>query len=143
MQLKENADVLDSDNQKIGRIDRVVIDPISKEVTHLVVKKGLFFTQDKVVPVGRIETTTVDQVILKKGTANPDELPDFEETQHVPVENVESFRRYRPDYPRPLIWYYPGTIPWRGREYYPGYPRPAFTFKKPENTILLLNPKIP
>jgi uncharacterized protein YrrD len=133
MQFKENTDVLTSEDQRVGRIDRVVIDPKSKEVTHLVVKKGFLFTQDKVIPVDRVETTTEDRVVLKKGTENADELPDFEETHHVPIEKVESFKQYRPEYTRPLIWYYPGISPWLGKNLYPEYPRPAFVEKTERN----------
>jgi len=39
MQFKENAEVVTSSGDKVGRIDRVVIDPKSNELTHLVVKK--------------------------------------------------------------------------------------------------------
>ena len=38
MKFKENAEVLTSTGDMVGRIDRVVIDPKSNEVTHLVVK---------------------------------------------------------------------------------------------------------
>jgi uncharacterized protein YrrD len=142
MQFKENADVLTSDDEKVGRIDRVVIDPKSLEVTHLVVKKGFLFTKDKVIPVDLVEATAEKGVVLKAGTEGPDELPDFEETHHVPVEDVASFRRERPEYNRPLIWYGPlGGIPWWERSAYPGYPRPAFVKRTdrniPEGTIPL------
>jgi len=40
MQFNENAEVFTSTGEKVGRIDRVVIDPKSDELTHLVVKKG-------------------------------------------------------------------------------------------------------
>jgi sporulation protein YlmC with PRC-barrel domain len=46
MQFKENAEVFTSTGEKDGRIDRVVIDPNSNELTHLVVKKGFLFTKD-------------------------------------------------------------------------------------------------
>jgi uncharacterized protein YrrD len=134
MQFKENADVLTSDDQKVGRIDRVVIDPKSLEVTHLVVKRGFLFTQDKVIPVDRVEATTENGVVLKAGAENPDDLPDFEETHHVPVVDVASFRRKRPEYTRPMLWYGPlGGVPWWERRAYPGFPRPVFVKKTEQN----------
>ena len=68
MQFKENAEVLTSTGDKIGRIDRVVIDPKSNEVTHLVVKKGILFTKDKVVPLEQVEAANGDEIILKAGS---------------------------------------------------------------------------
>jgi uncharacterized protein YrrD len=134
MQFKENADVLTSDNQKVGRIDRVVIDPRSLEVTHLVVNKGFLFSQDKVIPIDRVEATTENGVVLKSGTENPDDLPDFEETHHIPVEDVASFRRKRPEYNRPMLWYGPlGGVPWWERRAYPGFTRPAFVKRTDRN----------
>jgi len=41
MQFRENADVFTPAGEKIGRLDRVVIDPGSFEVTHIVTQKGL------------------------------------------------------------------------------------------------------
>jgi sporulation protein YlmC with PRC-barrel domain len=66
MQFKENAEVLTSSGEKVGRIDRVVIDPKSKELTHVVVKKGFLFTKDKVVSVDHVETTNEDRILLKR-----------------------------------------------------------------------------
>ncbi|MGD8948287.1 MAG: PRC-barrel domain-containing protein, partial [Desulfobacterales bacterium] len=80
MQFKENSEVVTSVGEKVGRIDRVVIDPNSKEMTHLVVKKGLLFTKDKVVPLDHVETANEGGVVLKEGQKDPDDFPDFEET---------------------------------------------------------------
>lgn len=135
MQFKEKADVVTSEGQKVGQIDRVVIDPKSLEVTHLVVRKGFLFTQDKVIPIDRVETARDDLVELRKGTEGPDELPDFEENHHVLVEGVASFKQRQPAYERPFVWYGPlGGVPWRGMNVYPGYPSPAFV-KRTERNI--------
>jgi uncharacterized protein YrrD len=135
MQLRENADVLSWEGQKIGRVDRVVIDPESKEVTHLVIKKGLLLTQDKVIPVDEwVDKATEDQVILKKAAGNPEEWPDFEETHHVPVDDMKPYRRRQPGYARPVMWYYsrPG-FPWWGTGPYPGYPSPRYVARTERN----------
>jgi len=134
MQFKENADVITSDGRNVGRIDRVVIHPESKAVTHLVVKKGLLFTRDKVIPLDQIETATEAEVTLKEGAGNPDDLPDFEETQHVAVHDVAGFKRTQPGYARPLAWYYsrPG-VGWWGLGGYPGYSKPVYVTKTEQN----------
>jgi uncharacterized protein YrrD len=135
MQFKENAEVLTSDGRKLGRIDRVVINPESKEITHLVVKKGLLFTKDKVIPVDQIETATEDDVVLKIGAGDPDEMPDFEETQHIPVHDVPGLRRKaQPGYARPIAWYYarPG-VGWWGLGGYPDYSKPSYVARIERN----------
>jgi uncharacterized protein YrrD len=142
MQFRENAKVVTKDGDKVGRIDRVVIDPETKTVTHLVVKKGFLFTKDKVVSVKDIDTTVGEQVILKN-VDKPDDLPDFEETRHVPLDNVEPYRKQQgKGYARPIMWYHahPG-IGWWGEGLYPRYSRPEYAIKTelniPENTVAL------
>jgi uncharacterized protein YrrD len=144
MQFKENAEVLTSSGEKVGRIDRVVIDPKSNELTHLVVKKGVLFTTDKVVPLDQVETATGDQVVLKAGPADPDEFPDFEETHYVPIDRAEAYAKRDLGKLRPLAWYYPlpGGAWWRRRMGgYPGYPDPPYTRRTelniPEDTVPL------
>ncbi|MEJ2167972.1 MAG: PRC-barrel domain-containing protein, partial [Desulfobacterales bacterium] len=88
MQFKENAEVVTSEGDKIGHIVRVVMDPGSRELTHLVVKKGFLFTKDKVVPLDLVETATENRVALKGGPQDPDDFPDFEETHYVPIEET-------------------------------------------------------
>jgi uncharacterized protein YrrD len=144
MQFKENAEVFTSTGEKVGRIDRVVIDPKSDELTHLVVKKGFLFTTDKVVPIEHVETTTEDRVELKAGPGDPDEFPDFEETHYIQAPASGTFAKRELGGIKPLAWYYP--LPrgawWRtGMGVYPGYPQPPYIRKTelniPDDTVPL------
>lgn len=106
MHFKKNCDVVTHDKKNIvGHIDRVVIDPATDEVSHLVVKKGFLFTEDKVVPVTDIETTSEKTTLLKK-TAEPEDYPEFDETQYIPNGGVEDFNRRQTDEARQLLWYH-------------------------------------
>jgi len=144
MQFKENAEVVTSTGDKVGRIDRVVVDPKSKELTHLVVKKGILFTKDKVVPLDQVHATNEDQVLLKEGPADPDDFPDFEETHYIPIEQTEAYAERDFGGIRPLAWYYPlpGGAWWRRRMGgYPGYPEPPYARRTelniPDGTVPL------
>lgn len=86
MLFKTGVDVYSSDNEKIGTLHRVVMDPKSKEVTHIVVKEGLLFTEDKVVPMDLVGSVTEDRVSLQGSKEHLDELPAFEETHYVPPD---------------------------------------------------------
>ena len=141
MNFRENAHVLTSGGEKIGRIDRVVVDPATEEVTHLVVKKGLLFTRDRVVPVDEIESTTDEQVVLKK-SADPDTFPSFEQTQHIPIAGIEEIKNREAEEARKLIWYHTRIeMPWWSQGGYPGPSKPLFVKKTrrniPEGTIPL------
>jgi uncharacterized protein YrrD len=93
MQLKQDAQVLTADGQNVGHLNRVVIDPRTKEVTHVVVRKGILFTQDKVVPINLIATGVGDRVTLREDAGDLQALPDFEEV-HFTVVNEEELARW-------------------------------------------------
>lgn len=144
MQFKENTEVITSDGQKVGQIDRVVIDPRSEELTHLIVKKGFLFTKDKVVPFDLVETATEDQIVLKEGPQEPDDFPNFEETHFVPVEDAATPEDDGSGGLSSLAWYYPlpGGAWWHTRMgAYPGYPEPPYVRRTelniPDGTIPL------
>jgi uncharacterized protein YrrD len=81
MNLKQHASVVTADRQEVGKIRRLVIEPHTKEVTHIVVRKDQFlrFPEDKVVPVNLIESVTEGQVTLRKETPEFAALPHYEE----------------------------------------------------------------
>lgn len=106
MQLKNNANVFTAEGEEAGSMDRVVLDPRTKEITDIVVQKGLLFPKDKVIPVEMIASASEDRVMLRNGVENPDELPDFEETEYVSLEGEdEVLSTYPPDHAQPLYWY--------------------------------------
>jgi uncharacterized protein YrrD len=134
MHFKENADLLTADGKTIGRIDRIVIDPGTEEVTHLVAKKGLLFTRDKVVPIDQVDIASEEQVRLKRGAPEPDEFPDFEETEHIPIGSPEDFSKREAEKARGMIWYHTRiSIPWWGAGPSPNLPKPLFVKRAQRN----------
>jgi uncharacterized protein YrrD len=144
VQFKENAEVVTSDGQKVGKIDRVVFDPKSNELTHLVVQKGFLFTEDKVVPLNFVESAIEERVVLKEGQLDLDEFPNFEEAHYVPVEEAGGSEQRAHDGLDRLAWYYPvpGSAWWRQRSLAnPGISKPPYVRKTevniPEGTVAL------
>ncbi|MCE7982776.1 MAG: PRC-barrel domain containing protein [Caldilinea sp. CFX5] len=119
MQLKQGANVYTVDDQHVGGVDRVVINPGTKEVTHIVVRRGVLFIEDKVVPVRLINSTTEDAVRLRVRAAALENLPRFEESYYLTPEEV-TLHDYETGYARPLYWYPPVGIGW-DLGYYTGY----------------------
>ena len=144
MEFKENTDVYTTAGQKVGRIKRTVVDPRTKELTHLVIQKGFLFTEDKVVPLDEVETATEDQVVLKEGREGPDNFPGFEETHYVEIDNAGKSVNRDPNDLGPLAWYYPKPKGawWSTRMgTYPGYGQPPYVRRTklniPEGTVPL------
>jgi uncharacterized protein YrrD len=98
--------VYTADNEQIGHVERVVLDPKTKEVTHLVIRKGLLFTEDRVMPVEWVTSATEERITLRSDVSDMRALPDFEQSRFVAVEKEE----YTPTlpserYPLPLYYY--------------------------------------
>ena len=146
MRFEQGADVYTAQGDQVGEIDRVVIDPKTNEVTHVVVKKGFLFTVDKVVPISLIGPTIEDRVTLRENAGELEALPDFEETHYVmPNKEVET-QTTPPGQAQQLYWYPPTrTVWWHTGGYlgYPGffYPIPPYVVQTerniPEGTVAL------
>jgi uncharacterized protein YrrD len=72
----------------VGQLDRVVVDPRTKEVNYIVVRKGTFFTTDKVVPLTLVARADDEGIMLREDAGNLDQLPDFEERYYVAAEDA-------------------------------------------------------
>lgn len=133
MKLEMNAKVLTSQNEQIGELDRVVIDPQTKEVSHLVVRKGMIFTEDKVVPMNMVAAVKGEQVILREHAGDLQGLPKFEVEHHIPVDREEGSRILDAGVGVPPYYLYPpyGIPPYAAM-------RPTKTIQNiPEGTIAL------
>lgn len=111
MKFNDQASVLTAEGEKIGTIDRVVLDPDTHEVTHLVVEKGLLFSDAKVVSMDSVDTVTEDGVRLKEHAGDLDVLPDYKEEHYISVygESPPSAEEEQRPYP---MYYYPPFGPW-------------------------------
>jgi uncharacterized protein YrrD len=128
MQLKNGTSVYSSDDKELGRIDRVVLDPQTNEVTHLIIRQGLLFTEDKVIPIGMVASTNEKRVTLNQRAEGLD-LSDFEETYYIEADGT-----YSADIPggypstatAPGLYSYPPVgMTWWGDPGYLGSPVPA------------------
>jgi uncharacterized protein YrrD len=128
MQFKEGAQVLTSDGKEAGNVDRVVMDPVNKEITHLVIQKGFLFKEDKVVPVDLVASTSEERVVLK-GVDDLDDLPDFEETHYVRADETGKDVVHTPGYVRPYYWYPSPHLNWWGAAPYAVYPIPPYVLE--------------
>jgi uncharacterized protein YrrD len=138
MKFKEGTKVFTADGQQVGNISRVVLDPHTKEVTHVVVNKGFLFTQEKVVPISLIGAATDERVTLRDDAGDLQSLPDFVETHYVLVEEENTASR-EDEHATSLYWYPPVGMMWRqpggylGDTTYFGYPIPSYVIETERN----------
>lgn len=111
MQFTEGAKVYTTDGERIGTIDRVVLEPDTNRVTHLVVQKGFLFAEDKVIPMSLVGPATEDRVTLRQDADVLEALPTFEVTQYVEAGRKHEPARISARPVRSLFWYPPlGTF---------------------------------
>jgi uncharacterized protein YrrD len=77
--LKEGTDVISSDGEHVGDVERLLIDDDSKRVTHFVISQGLFFKEHKLVPANWVRTVKEDKVELNVSSQLLEGLPGFED----------------------------------------------------------------
>lgn len=140
MQLKKGADVFSSAGEKIGSLDRVVINPETKDVTHLVVEKGVLFTTNKVIPIEYVNQEVGDRIALEKTAQELETLPSYDPNTYINLDKT--------DYPdeeqklETVYWYPPLHHYWwtTGGDSPTWYPKPKFVKTEdllPEGTIAL------
>jgi uncharacterized protein YrrD len=132
MQYKEGANVFTADGSEVGDIDRVVLDPNTQEITHLVVRKGLLFTKDKLVPVEAVRSATDERVTLNE-VDDRDALPDFEEMHYVRADEISQKKAYASGYAQPYYWYPPTHLTWWDQTPPTLYPAPPYVVEIKRN----------
>jgi uncharacterized protein YrrD len=135
IQFKEGVDVFTSDGRQMGKVNRLVVEPATNEVTHIVVQKGWLFPEDKVVPVQMVSSGTEEKIVLTKQLSDFDELPPFEETHYFrAMEDDFTPTGGRAYMSSPSYYWYPP----QGYISYPGYDLEYYTIRNiPDNAIPL------
>lgn len=121
MQFRDGASVFTSTGEEVGHIGRVVIDPRTKEITHVVVRQGFLFTEDKLVPIGLIASADEKRVTLQREAGDLDDLQPYQEAQYIAIHEDEARAMDYPvgEYVPPIYGYPPyGTV-------WPAYPGAA------------------
>lgn len=143
MEFKQGTKVHTSDGKDVGSIDRVVLNPNTKKVTHVVVRKGFLFTEDKIVPVGMVASANEDRVDLNRSSDTLDALPPYEEQHYVPLDEAEArSAEYQADLAVPYYWASP-MAGWSGfADYGMGvaYPPPYLVETErnvPDNSVVI------
>lgn len=103
MEFKKGASVVNSAGDHLGSLDSVVIDPKNGDVTYLIVRKGTFFSEDKLVPFGMVMNAGDDGITLNDKAGDLEQLPAYEDRFFVPAgESVPNNTSAAPVYTNPL-----------------------------------------
>ena len=137
MQLIKNADVFSSAGERVGTLDRVVLDPESKDVTHIVVEKGILFTTNKVIPIEYVDLQNDERIVLKQTEEELEKLPAYNEAAYVALDPTD----YPYDNLTAVYWYPPLPVQWQSLAnpiWYPASKPPILNAETiPEGTVAL------
>jgi sporulation protein YlmC with PRC-barrel domain len=138
MRFRRDTPVLTLDGQEAGTIDRVVLEPVTREVTHIVLRKG-FLAEGKLVPVDLIGVATDEHVSIRAMKDDLHALPPFEQARFVEAtEPGDGDRQGSLESPVAGLFPYLGPLPPMGPM---GSPEPALpqTSERniPEGTVPL------
>ena len=89
MEFKHQTPVVTTDNREVGQIERVVIDPNTAEVTHLVIQIGLLKAKHKVVPIDSVLSGDENQIVLRMAAEEVQQQPDFEEIEYLATDETK------------------------------------------------------
>jgi uncharacterized protein YrrD len=77
--LKEGTDVISSDGEHVGDVERLILEPASNQVSDFVISQGLFFKERKLVPASWIQSVEEDKVYLVVPSRLLERLPAYQE----------------------------------------------------------------
>jgi uncharacterized protein YrrD len=116
MEYRQGATIETSDSESMGSLERVVIGPRTKSISHLVIRKGALIPEEKVIPVDLVAESDEDRIRLRPFEADFDSLPNFEDTHFVltgeddAVLGDRAQETGRNTYRAPLLYYYPPVV---------------------------------
>jgi uncharacterized protein YrrD len=137
MQIRNGASVVTADGEEVGQVDRVVMDPRSRQITHIVVRRGLLLAEDKVFPVDGVDEANENEVRLTPEISDLESFPSYIDVEFVPLEESEQERTGYPAAGAPPVYWYPtgGMGPMWSTGYYGPYPVPGDQRLKIETNI--------
>ena len=76
--LQEGSDVMSSDGEHVGDIERLLLEPETNKTTHFVISQGLLFKDRKMVPASWVRSIEEDKVQLTVSSQVLENLPPYE-----------------------------------------------------------------
>ncbi|MEA2025109.1 MAG: PRC-barrel domain-containing protein [Chloroflexota bacterium] len=88
LEVTRDTDVFTARDEHVGKVDRIIIDALTRDVTHIVVCKGIFFPEDKLISTEDIVTATEERINLGQDV-DLDQLQPFIEYHYVPLDEAD------------------------------------------------------
>ncbi|MDW8060405.1 MAG: PRC-barrel domain-containing protein [Thermomicrobium sp.] len=91
MHIELGRPVMSRDGKRIGTVDQLVLDPVTREVQAIIVHRGLLLSEDRIVDRALIDAVAPDGTVwLSLDAERADELPRFVEAEFVRLTDEEA-----------------------------------------------------
>ena len=135
IRLLKDAEIFSSVGEKIGMLDRVVLDPETKKISHIIAKQGILFPNRKVIPISYLNLDG-ERITLTKNAMELKNLPDFIESSYVSTEDADDDMQNTD-----IVYFYPPPYTaWWAAGVHITYPKSSYVVKEetiPEGTVAL------
>ncbi len=83
MNIELGSDIYGSDGEKLGVVDSLVIDPDNGAISSVIVRKGLFFPTDKILPASSVTSVDDQGVHVNLSKDDVEQLTEYMDTEYV------------------------------------------------------------
>jgi uncharacterized protein YrrD len=83
MKLTKDAKIRAADGESIGNLNRFVVNPKTKRVSHVVFEHGMLSKTERVIPMELVERVDDDGIHLRAMSEKVEDLPLFEEDKYL------------------------------------------------------------
>src|SRR5258708_6536139 len=83
MEFKQNVPIYAANGEVVGHLDRVVVNSVTKAITHIIVQKGGLLKEERVVPISLISEATDERINLREDAGDLHGFQQFEEKTYV------------------------------------------------------------
>lgn len=88
LEVTRDTNVYTARDEHVGSVDRIVLDPVTGRLTHVVVRKGIFFPEDKLIRFDELSTATPERINLRQDVEVDDLLP-YVEQHYLPLDEAD------------------------------------------------------
>ncbi|MEX1158014.1 MAG: PRC-barrel domain-containing protein [Thermomicrobiales bacterium] len=83
MNIELGSDIYGSDGEKLGVVDSLVVEPETGAISSVIVRKGLFFPTDKILPASAVTSVDKQGVHVNLSKDDVAQLTEYMDTEYV------------------------------------------------------------
>ena len=83
MDIQLGSDIIGSDGEKLGVVDSLVVEPEDGTIRSVIVRKGLFFPTDKILPISSVKRVDDERVEVNLTKHDVEQLTEYMDAEYL------------------------------------------------------------